>query len=144
MSARLPAVVALVIAGIALPGCTEVESDTVEGYEPAQLEGIEGSELMRVTFTREGAARTDLRTAPVQRSGDRRVVPYAAVFYDGDGKTYVYVAEKPLSFLRAEIVVDHIEGDRALLDDGPPVGGQVVTTGAAEVHGAELEIAGSH
>jgi hypothetical protein len=144
MRSRRSAAVALLVAGIALPGCTEVESDTVEGYEPARLEQIEGSELKRVTFTREGAARTDLRRGPVQRRGGRRAIPYAALIYDGDGKTYVYLAETPLSFIRAEVVVDHIEGDRALLRDGPPVGSQVVTTGAAEVHGAELEIGGSH
>ena len=144
MSSRLSAAVALLLAGIALPGCTEVESATVEGYEPAHLEEIEGSELKRVTFTREGAARTDLRRAPVQRRGGRRVVPYAALIYDADGRTYVYLADRPLSFVRAEVVVDRIEDGRALLRDGPPVGSQVVTTGAAEVHGAELEIGGSH
>lgn len=144
MRSRPSAALALLVTGIALSGCTEVESDTVVGYEPAHLQEIEGSELKRVTFTREGAARTDLRRAPVRRSGGRPTVPYAALIYDGDGKTYVYVAEKPLSFIRAEVVVDHVEGERALLRDGPPVGSQVVTTGAAEVHGAELEIAGSH
>jgi hypothetical protein len=144
MRSRPAVAIALVVVGIALSGCTEVESDTVEGYEPAHLQEIEGSELKRVTFTREGAARTDLRSEPVQRSGGRRAVSYAALIYDGDGKTYVYVADKPLSFMRAEVVIDRIEGARALLRDGPPVGSQVVTTGAAEVHGAELEIAGSH
>ena len=144
MRTRLLAAVALLVVGIALPGCTEVESATVEGYEPAKLQEIEGSELKRVEFTREGAARTDVRTAPVQRSNGGLVVPYTALIYDGDGKSYVYVADEPLSFMRTDVVVDHIEGGRALLRNGPPVGSQVVTTGAAEVHGAELEIGGSH
>ena len=46
--------------------------------------------------------------------------------------------------MRAEVKVDRIDGDRVLLSEGPPAGTKVVTVGAAEVYGAELEIAGSH
>jgi hypothetical protein len=141
---RRAAPTALIVAAVALPGCTEVESTTEEGYQPAKLEEVEGSELKQVTLTPEGAERTGLRTAPVQLSGRQRVVPYAALIYDGDGKTYVYVTSKPLSFQRSAVVVDRIDDARARLRTGPPVGSRVVTTGASEVYGAELEIAGSH
>jgi multidrug efflux pump subunit AcrA (membrane-fusion protein) len=143
-SGSLAAALALIAAGAALSGCTEVEATTSEGYEPATLNEVAGSELKQVTLTAEGAQRTGLRTAPVQRSGDRRAVPYTALIYDGEGKTFVYTAPKPLSFLRAAVAVDRIEGDRVLLTDGPAAGSRVVTTGAAEVYGTELEIAGSH
>jgi hypothetical protein len=136
--------VALIVSAVALPGCTEVESATEEGYQPAKLEEVEGSELKQVTLTPEGSERTGVRTAPVQQSGSHRVVPYAALIYDGDGRAYVYVTSRPLSFLRSAVVVDRIEGARALLREGPPVGSRVVTTGASEVYGAELEIGGSH
>jgi hypothetical protein len=135
---------AVLVSGVALAGCTEIESTTSEGYVPAQLHEVEGTQLVQVTFTAEGAERTGLRTAPVQRSGDHRVVPYAALIYDGEGKTFVYTAPKPLSFVRAAVVVDRIEGDQVLLSDGPAAGSRVVTAGAAEVYGSELEIAGSH
>ena len=46
--------------------------------------------------------------------------------------------------MRADVVVDRIDGDRVLLTEGPRPGSRVVTVGAAEVYGAELEIAGSH
>ncbi|MGH2969904.1 MAG: hypothetical protein ACRDK0_12690 [Solirubrobacteraceae bacterium] len=141
---RHAAALALIAAGVALPGCTEVESATVEGYEPAKLEKVEGSELKQVTLTPEGAERTGLRTAPASQSGAHRVVPYSALLYDREGKPFVYTAPKPLSFLRAAVVVDRIEGGRVLLTDGPPAGSLVVTTGAAEVYGTELEIAGSN
>ena len=140
-SGSLAAALALIAAGGALSGCTEVEATTSEGYEPATLNEVAGSELKQVTLTAEGAQRTGLRTAPVQRSGDRRIVPYTALIYDGEGKTFVYTAPKPLSFLRAAVAVDRIEGDQVLLTDGPAAGSRVVTTGAAEVYGTELEIA---
>jgi hypothetical protein len=135
---------ALIVAVVALAGCTEVESTTDEGYQPAKLEEVEGSALKQVTLTPEGAQRIGVRTALVQQSGGHPVVPYAALVYDGDGKPYVFVASKPLSFMRSAVVVDRIDGDRVLLRKGPVVGSRVVTTGASEVYGAELEIQGSH
>ena len=42
---------------------------------------------------------------------------------------------------KAEIRVDRIAGDRVLLEDGPPAGTKVVTVGAGEVYGTELDIA---
>jgi multidrug efflux pump subunit AcrA (membrane-fusion protein) len=78
---------------------------------------------------------------PVRRSGGHEVVPYAALIYEPEGKTYVYTSHERLSFVRAEIQVDRIDGDRVLLSDGPPAGTKVVTVGADEVYGAELDIA---
>lgn len=141
---RLAAGLALVVAGVGAGGCTEVESTSSAGYEPAKLQEIEGSELARVAFTAEGAKRTGLQTAPARRSGRHRIVPYSALLYDGEGSPFVYTATTPLSFERAAVVVERIKGDRVLLTDGPPPGSRVVTTGVAEVYGAELEIAGSH
>jgi hypothetical protein len=132
----------LVIAGLPLSACSEVEEATTSGYEPAKLEPVKGSDdLKRVTFTAEGAKRIGLRTASVRRSGKHRVVPYEAVIYDPQGKIYVYTSSKPLSYLREKVMVDRVEGDRVLLSDGPPAGTEVVTVGAAEVYGAELEVA---
>jgi hypothetical protein len=141
---RAAAAALVVLAGMALFGCTEVEEDAAEGYEPASLHAVKGSELKQVTLTPEAAKRTGVRTASVRARGGRRVVPYSALIYDGEGRTYVYVTPKPLSFVRAAVAVDRVDGARALLRRGPPVGSRVVTTGAAEVYGTELEVAGSH
>jgi len=139
-----PPVAVLVVAALALAGCSEVEESSSSSYEPAKLQPVKGTDFQRVTFTAEGAERTGLRTAPVLRSGGRTVVPYAALIYDSAGKAYVYTSPEPRAFLRAQVKVDRVEGDRALLSDGPPSGTRVVTVGAAEVYGAELEIGGSH
>jgi hypothetical protein len=139
---RLPLAGVLVIAALALVACTEVEEEESSGYEPSKLESIKGSDdFQRVTFTAEGAERVGLKTVPIRRSGGREVVPYAALIYDPEGRAYVYTSPRRLSFVRAEIQVDRIDGDRVLLSDGPPAGTDVVTVGADEVYGTELDIA---
>ena len=113
------------------------------GYEPSKLEAVKGSDdLKRVTFTAEGARRIGLRTARCAAAGGTRVVPYAALLYDADGKTYVYTSPS-----RSRSCAREVAGRAAsratgsLLSGGPPAGTEVVTVGAAEVYGAELEIA---
>jgi hypothetical protein len=136
---RRPALAVLVLAITALPvaGCTEVETETATGYEPSTLKPVKGKDdIQRVVFTAEGAKRVDLQTASVRRN----LVPYAALIYDPEGHTFVYTNPKPLEYLREEVEVARIEGDRVLLSRGPPAGTKVVTVGAAEVYGTELEV----
>jgi ABC-type oligopeptide transport system substrate-binding subunit len=136
------AVAALLLLSLPLSACNEVEEEEASGYEPSELAPVKGSGgLKRVTFTDEGAERVGLKTAPIRSSGGHEVVPYAALIYDSEGKTYVYTSRKRLSFVRAEVQVGHIDGDRVLVEDGPPAGTRVVTVGADEVYGAELDIA---
>lgn len=135
------AVPLLIAVGLALGGCTEVETEAATGYEPSKIEPVKGTDLQRVTFTAEGAKRVGLRTGAVVRRGKQRVVPYAALLYAPDGKTYVYTSPKHLQYLREQVKVDRIEGNRVFLAGGPPVGTEVVTVGATEVYGTELEVA---
>jgi hypothetical protein len=136
----------LAAATVAVSGCKEVESESATGYEPAKLEEIEGKgdEIKRVVFTAEGAERTGLQTAKARREGGRTVLPYESLIYDAEGATWVYTNTGKLTYLREQVKVDHIDGDRVVLKDGPAAGTAVVTVGTAEVYGTELEIAGSH
>jgi hypothetical protein len=70
----------------------------------------------------------------------RKVVPYAAVLYGVNGETWVYSNPEPLVFVRQPIVVDYIEGDLAILSEGPETGTEVVTVGAAELFGTETGV----
>ena len=69
-----------------------------------------------------------------------KVVPYAAVLYYAGGNTWAYTTPQPLTFVRQAIHIDYIEGDLAVLADGPPSGTEVVIVGAAELFGAETGI----
>ncbi|MCL4804845.1 MAG: hypothetical protein KJ046_11150 [Anaerolineae bacterium] len=74
-------------------------------------------------------------------SGERRtVVPYSALIYDLNGNTWVYVSPEPLVFMRHPVTVEFVEGDRAVLSDGPPVGTTVAIVGVPELYGADTGI----
>jgi hypothetical protein len=127
------------VAGLALvaAGCGGGGSSDEEASGPATVYEVEGSDVSRVELTAEAARRLDIQTAPVEQNGSGMVVPYSAVFYSPTGETWVYVSPKPLTFVREEIVVDRIDGDKALLKDGPSAGTKVATVGVAELFGAE-------
>jgi hypothetical protein len=67
-----------------------------------------------------------------------RIVPYAAVYYDGRGDAWVYRSPKPLTYERQRVTVERIVGDQAMLSEGPPAGTSVVVVGAALLYGAEV------
>jgi hypothetical protein len=78
----------------------------------------------------------------VSSGAQQKLVPYSAVLYDRHGETWVYTCPEPLVYVRAPIVVDYIDGDLAVLSQGPPAGTDVVTAGASELFGAETGIGG--
>jgi hypothetical protein len=138
-------VVAPLLLALYLAACQRTH-EAAAHVKPAHVEHIEGEEVSRVTLTEKAAQRLGVtldvvRDQRVARSGTvRKVVPYGAVLYDPAGRTWVYTSPDSLVFVRREIVVDYIEGDLAVLTDGPPAGTRVVTLGATELHGAEFEI----
>jgi hypothetical protein len=142
--------VVLIFAALHLSACDESSAgdggDHDDDHGPATVEHQEGSGLSRLILTPKAAQRLDIKTAPafearVARSQtQRKVVPYAAVLYDASGDTWVYTSPEPQVFIRHQIVIDYIDGDQAVLSDGPPLGTEVVTVGAAELFGTEFEI----
>ncbi len=135
------AVAAMLVIAFALVGCKE---STVEeeagGSDLATVEPIEGSDVAQVTLTEDAAQRIDVQTRAVGSAGANLSIPYAAVLYDPSGETWTYTSLEELVFVRAPIDVIRIDGDRAVLSDGPPAGTEVVTVGAAELLGTEYEV----
>lgn len=132
----------LLLAVLPLAGCQGGEEEAAAADEPVKVEPVEGSEeLSLITLTAQAAKRIDLQTAVVRTegagAGERTIVPYSAIVYETDGETWVYTSPEDLSFVREQIVVEEIEGDRAVLSEGPPAGTEVVTVGVAELFGAE-------
>lgn len=116
-----------------------------EGEEKfAKVEPVEGTEVSSVTLTADAAQRLDIQEAQIhdeQINGKpRKVIPYAAVLYDPEGTTWAFTNPEPLVYVRQPIKIDYIEGDRAVLSDGPPSGTAVVTVGAEELFGAEIGV----
>ena len=137
----------LLIVSLSISACTQqsdAEADTSAQDEPAVVEEVDGSEFSRVTLTAKAAERVGIETAEVQEEqvngAQRLIIPYAAVLYGPNGETWTYTNPEPLVFVRHLISVDSIEGDRAILTEGPPAGTTVVTVGAAELAGSEFGV----
>ncbi len=134
----------LLVACLQLAACSRTSGAAEDaGPGPAAVEHLEGAQPTRVTLTEAAATRLDIQTAAIRDvvvNGTRRkVIPYAAVLYDTEGATWTYTNPEPLVFVRYRIEVDYIEGDLAILSAGPPSGSAVVTVGAQELYGAEVE-----
>jgi len=67
------------------------------------------------------------------------VIPYSAVIYDYKGGAWTYTTPEPLTFVRHRIEVEYVDGNKAILKEGPPVGTKIVTAGASELMGVELK-----
>ncbi len=134
--------VVVILAGL-LSACAPASTAEVEDVKPVQLEPIEGTDLNHVILTADAAKRLDIQTAAVREadiSGAKQmIIPYAAVLYEANGNTWVYVNIEPLVFVRQSIVINSIKGDEAILSEGPDSGSSVVTVGAAELFGSESE-----
>jgi hypothetical protein len=128
----------LLAVAVSLSACETAAEE--EGEEQAAtVEPIKGTDVSRLTLTKEASERLGIETTSIQRTGGRTVVPDAAVIYDPDGKTFTYTSPKPLTFVRKDVTVDHISGTKAVLKNGPPAGTAVVTVGSPELSGLENE-----
>jgi hypothetical protein len=132
------AVLVLLVVPLLVSACGSTEADEA-GAEPAVVEHVKGSDAVRVRLTAEAAKRLGIQTTAVRSraGGSGLVIPYDAVLYDPDGKTWTYTSPKPLVFQRQDIRVDRITGGSALLSEGPRAGARVVTVGAEEIWGVE-------
>lgn len=77
---------------------------------------------------------------PLRSSQEHLVVPRASVLFDAFGGTWVYEAKEGGVFERRRVALIDLIGDFAVLDQGPPLGTRVVTTGAAELFGTEFGV----
>ena len=136
---RFVAVGLVLIAAVASLSACETPAEEEGGEEAATVEPIKGTDVNRVTLTKEAAARLGIETGSIRQVDGRQVVPDAAVVYAADGKAFTYASPRPLTFVRRQISVDRIDGTTAILKKGLPAGTAVVTVGSAELSGLENE-----
>jgi hypothetical protein len=123
----------LVIFVLAACGPSHTRTETIS---PSTVKDIDGSALKQVILTEKAAERLGLETVSV----NGLVVPYSAVIYDTEGRAWVYTNPEPLTFIRAQIAIDHIEGDQVFLAQELQTGAPIVTVGVAELYGAETGV----
>ena len=132
-----------VLTALFVAGCGQSpEAAPAEG-EPAAIAEVPGTDLHRLTLTEHAVERVGIVTAAtaVDPQTGKLTVPYGAVLYDSSGKAWVYTNPEPRVYVRQSITVERINGDVAVLTDGPPAGTVVVTTGAEELLGTEFDTA---
>ncbi|MCP4328375.1 MAG: hypothetical protein GY791_08065 [Alphaproteobacteria bacterium] len=124
---------------------TEIEAELVDDEDDSDVD--EDAEWLTYLITsRQKADRLSLgqeirvRVPLVSRDARQKVVPYGAVIYDPHGNTWVYTNPEPFVFVRDKVVVDFIEGDVAVLKEGPDIGTEVLTVGTVEVYGTEFKV----
>lgn len=146
-SPRMRGLMVLTVLGLltqALPACSQLAAEPVAaGDVAASLEEVPGTDLKRITLNEHAAENIGLQTSTTSRDpkSGKLVVPYLAILYDSEGHTWVYTIAAPRVYVRQPITVERIDNTTAILSDGPAAGTAVVTTGAEELFGAELDVA---
>jgi hypothetical protein len=140
---RLPLAAAVCAAlVISLPACAQTAAlapVAAVGNQPATVEKNASTGIAKLTVTDRALERLDLQTEIVKPSaGTVIVLPYSALLYDANGKTWVYTSPSPQVFERQEVTVARVEGGVVIATAGPPAGTTIVTVGAAELFGAEF------
>jgi hypothetical protein len=138
---------------VILPGCGSANTVAGSPLEAGRVVSIAGGHQVELSDV--AAKRLGIQTAPVTEmaaptpadpaspaAAPLLVIPIAALLYDKNGATWVYVSSKLLTYQRQAVVVDHITGDTAVLRSGPAAGTAVVTVGAVELLGTEFGVAG--
>ncbi|MEZ4658964.1 MAG: hypothetical protein R2911_15465 [Caldilineaceae bacterium] len=133
----------LLVAALLLAGCGQAPEETLEEESPATVEHFESGPIAsRITLTEDVANRIDIQTVAVSMVSEavgELMIPYAAVLYDVDGSTWAYTNPAPLTYERAQISVEDVQDDMAIVSDGLTADASVVTVGATELYGSESE-----
>jgi hypothetical protein len=132
---RIAALSALAALTLPLAGCAKVGKEAEVGEKAARVEKV--GDTNQVVLLERAAKRLGIETTAVAADGAHETVPYSAVIYDAEGHSWVFTTSEALTFAKAPITIDRIDGDRAILTAGPPPGTEVVTQGAEELFGIE-------
>lgn len=140
-------ILALLVAACLPLGACQKAQDVAgedEGKSPAQVKRLNGEDgPAQITLSEAASKRLDVQTATVDEAdvngAKQKTVPYAALIYDIKGDTWVYTNPQPDTFIREQIKVDRIDGDKVVLAQGPAAATKVVTVGVAELYGSEQE-----
>lgn len=137
------AVFVTVSTALSATGCAQAPEAAPSEGEPAEIAEVPGTALHRLTLTEHAVERVGIATAviAVDPQTKKLTVPYGAILYDSSGKAWVYTNPEPRVYVRQSITVQRINGDVAVLTDGPAAGTVVVTTGAEELLGTEFDTA---
>jgi len=138
--------ISLLLFAFTIGACYQAESTYVK-IEPAKVEHIENSDFSRVELTERAVERIGIKTVQVatetakgNNQTEQAVVPYSSILYDASGDSWVYTNPNPRNYIREQVKIDYINGDKAFLAEGPASGTVVVSQGAVELLGTEFHV----
>lgn len=152
---QLFVIILLLATGNFLLGCgSSTEDKEIEAEGPAKMEAIpfvgafnpeggraaEGITLTEKAARRIGIEMTAIAEIQVGQDVSLKAIPYAAVLYDPNGETWVYTEREPLTYIREPITIDRLDGEIAILSEGPEVQTPVVEIGIAMLYGVEYGV----
>ena len=145
---RLPLAAAVCAALLGtLPACAATpaaSSSSVQlANDPAKVEKNASTGIAKITLNARAVQRLQLKTDTVKpgATGTEVLLPYAALLYDANGKTWVYTNPEERVYQRQAVTVAKVEAGIVTATAGPPAGTAIVTVGAAELFGAEFDTA---
>jgi len=124
-------------------GCSHSGEGDEVTQKTAQVVAVKGTDLHRVILDPQAVQRlgiTTQRVPPRTASSGAEVISFDALFYDDNGRAWVYTNPAPRTYVRHKVLVDQVTGDRVVLRAALPPGTTIVTTGAAELRGAEYGV----
>lgn len=131
------------IASLFLAACGNQPAAATKS-EPAEVEPMGDTGLNQITLTERANERLDIQVADVQQAemngSEMLVVSTAALIYDLQGNTWVYIKSAPLTYHREPVMVDHIDGEMVYLKEGLSMDTEVVTVGVAELYGIDTGV----
>lgn len=133
----------LLLAVMLLGGCAADGESGPADPQPVDVVQIPGTVVRKLTLTALAVQRLGIQTtlvADAPGGPNWETVPVPALVYDPDGRSWVYTNPVYLTYVRAAVLVDHVEGDNAILRVGPASGTPVVSVGAQELLGAEYGV----
>jgi hypothetical protein len=143
MTRKLIVALAAVLLAGGLAGCASTDESTAADAQPADVVAIPSSVAQKVTLTTLAVKRLSIQTQPIAAASggpNWLSVPVPALVYDPEGRSWVYTNPVYLTYVRAAVLVDHVDGDTAILRVGPTVGTPVVIVGAQELLGTEYGV----
>ena len=132
-------VAVLVAVGLQLMACQSHHAGH-HAEHPAEVEKVPGTDVSKVTLTEMAMKRIAVETAQVSEQSGQKTVPYSSLIYDPKGQTWVYTSPQPRTFVRQKVEVNKINGDTAVLQNGPPAGTMIASVGVAELYGTEFKV----
>jgi hypothetical protein len=140
---RVGLTIAAVAAAFLPAGCAgggPEEEEEVELFQTKLVELKDFPGHHSVTFSKTGVERADVGTTKVTATDGHSVLPDAALLYNADGSTFVYMATGPRTYTYTPIKLLDADNGTINFTGGPKPGEPVVTSGVPQVHGADIQL----